>query len=365
MSTRSLARRVALAVFTVVLATLTGVFMVEIGWRLLKQRSTALEDYDNRYRLIGTQSHSEVFRNIDDYFLYLPNESVRTVAWYDTPAGWVTEYDYSFLTNNLGLVQATDVQPGLPSILFLGDSITEGQGAAPWFDRIHDRIAATGFQPVNAGLFGTGFEQWLRVHDHLLSAGVTVDRVVAIFIDSDDRRPLWNFPAEMLRCLSNYRVCDGSEGLFGLPDDAQQLSFVTRMSEARKSALPTDKTGLQHALRTLFPAATEAYFFVRYVLDSSYTRGNVAAIKRLIDTYGDRIIFVHVPHRWAVMHGISMDSVNVRNVIEENGGRLFDGFANCGLAVDDFHPNDGHYNERGYAKLSECVIKAVAMVSAP
>lgn len=342
---------------------LVAVLLIEIAWRVFAKPSTALKDYDTRYRLIGTQNPSEVFRNVDDYFLYLPHESVRTVAWYDTPAGWVKEYDYSFRTNNLGLVQATDVQPGRPSILFLGDSVTEGQGAAPWLDRIHQRIAATGFQPVHAGLFGTGFEQWLRVHNHLLQVGVAIDRVVVIFIDSDDRRPLWNFPEHMLHCLRDFNTCDGSEGLFGLPEDAAQLPFVARMRQLRQSALPTNVTGLRYALRSLFPATVEAYSFVSYVLDTTYIRGNIAAIERLLATYDDRIIFVHVPHRWSIAHGISADSIRPRRVIEKHGGLLFDGLTRCGLAAEDFHPNDGHYNEQGYQKLSECVMKAVEIVA--
>ena len=43
------------------------------------------------------------------------------------------EYSIWSTTNNLGLVQASDAQPGKPSIAIFGDSFTEPQATTPWF----------------------------------------------------------------------------------------------------------------------------------------------------------------------------------------------------------------------------------------
>jgi hypothetical protein len=56
-----------------------------------------------------------------------------------------------------GLVQDKDLVRGVKSILLLGDSFTEGQGAEPWFRQIAPQIEKLNYQPINGGLFGTGF----------------------------------------------------------------------------------------------------------------------------------------------------------------------------------------------------------------
>ena len=45
----------------------------------------------------------------------------------------VIEYDYLIDTNNVGLVTAEPVARRDEVVLVLGDSLTEGQGATPWF----------------------------------------------------------------------------------------------------------------------------------------------------------------------------------------------------------------------------------------
>lgn len=358
-------KRIVGSILLAVLSAAAGVLLFEAGCRLLGVEWGFLKTYDTRYRLIGTEPPGEVYRNIDDFFLFQPDRKVRTLAWYDTPAGWVKEYDYAFRTNNLGLVQDADVQPGVPSLLVLGDSFTEGQGAAPWFNRIAGEIAARGYQPVNGGIFGTGFEQFLRLHDHLLRQGVVVDRVVVIFIASDYRRRVWNFEQWVLDCLGDYRKCNGYEDLFGLPPDAGQAAFIERLRSIRKGALPWAESGWRYKWRRYLPATSEAYYFVRYLVDRSSAAGNIAAIERLIATYGDRVVFVHIPDSWDIVHGLSVDSVDARAVIQRNDGRLFDGFTRCGITAGDFRPNDGHYTEAGYAKLSACVLRAIEPGTAP
>lgn len=349
-------RTVLLGVLALAVAGVAGVGLIEGAWRLLGLRSTVLAEYDSRYRLIGTEPAGDVFRNVGDIFVYEPGRQVRTVAWYDTPGGFVREYDYRFRANNLGLAQAKDVEPGVPSILFLGDSFTEGQGAAPWLDAVADRLAATGLQTVNGGLFGTGFAQWLRLHDHLVGQGLRVERVVVVFIGEDIRRGVWNFPPEALRCLRDYRSCTGAEGLLGLPPDDDQRAFIEDLRARRRAALPAGGTG--PTLRRLFPATTEAWYFLRYVLDTSARRDNVAAIRKLVATYGDRVLFVHIPNNWNLAHGMSLDSTDALDVIAAAGGRVFDGFSHCGLTSADLHPHDGHYNAAGYGKLAACVLRA-------
>jgi hypothetical protein len=85
---------------------------------------------------------------------------------------------YHFRTNNLGLVQDADVVPGPQSVLLLGDSFTEGQGAEPWFRLIGPEIERHGYQAVNGGLLATGFEQWLKLDRHLTANNIRIEKIL-------------------------------------------------------------------------------------------------------------------------------------------------------------------------------------------
>ena len=60
-------------------------------------------------------------------------------------------WDYEFSTNNFGLVQKSDIYSDKDSILFLGDSFTEGQGATPWIDNFEGIISS--YQVINCLLY--------------------------------------------------------------------------------------------------------------------------------------------------------------------------------------------------------------------
>jgi hypothetical protein len=96
-----------------------------------------------------------IFRNLDEIFTMYPTVTFFPVSY--TFLSYSTEYAYKFKTNNFGLVQDKDLVRGVKSILLLGDSFTDGQGAEPWFRQIAPQIEKLNYQPINGGLFGTGF----------------------------------------------------------------------------------------------------------------------------------------------------------------------------------------------------------------
>ena len=94
-------------------------------------------------------------------------------------------WDYKFSTNNYGLVQEFDLTKKKKSLLFLGDSCTEGQGAEPWINYLGENYK--GLQIINGGIQGTGFRQFENL-DKYLSNIFTIQKAVVIFISSDVRR---------------------------------------------------------------------------------------------------------------------------------------------------------------------------------
>src|SRR5262249_3381632 len=72
-------------------------------------------------------------------FTYGANRTIRSQLYVVTdPKGphLVKVYDYMLKTNSYGMAQLHDPIQGKPAILLLGDSFTEGSGAAPWFYEI-------------------------------------------------------------------------------------------------------------------------------------------------------------------------------------------------------------------------------------
>ena len=75
-----------------------------------------------------------------------------------------------------------------------------------------------------------------------------------------------------------------------------------------------------------------------------------AAIAELVRIYGaENVAFLHLPQKDEA-NGPNKLGLKARHAIEEVGGKVFDGFALCGLTAADYYVNDEHPNRGGYAK---------------
>src|SRR5689334_14190078 len=129
---------------------------------------------------------------------YRPNADLREVAVYGMPSPlkrepnfWV-EFDCRMQSNNLGLLQDDDVLPGAPRTIVFGDSFTSGQGGCPWFHKLQARRPQD--KLLNAGLLGTGLDQWWRLFEYLKAQGVVAERVLLVAISNDFKRKSWTWP---------------------------------------------------------------------------------------------------------------------------------------------------------------------------
>ena len=68
-----------------------------------------------------------IFINKEKIVKYHANKKILTEAYYKINDDFKKAYSYEITTNNFGLVQKNDLKKNVPSILFLGDSFTEGQ----------------------------------------------------------------------------------------------------------------------------------------------------------------------------------------------------------------------------------------------
>jgi hypothetical protein len=238
-----------------ILSALTGIILVELFcWLFVPSIGWNMPGRDRR--VIFFDGASPIFENREDIFTYSPNKEIRNVAAFFSDDSFKVEYDYRFHTNNYGLVQAGDIVPERKSFLLLGDSFTEGQGAEPWFQLVSPAIGQLGYQPVNGGVLGTGFQQWLKLDRYLAAKNIQIGKLLVVFISDDFHRPVWNIPQEVSECLSASQLCRVDQSYFyHLPPPEGMSSWIAKVRAARGPLRPHVKLSTM----ALLPATYSIY----------------------------------------------------------------------------------------------------------
>ena len=357
--------RAALAKNTLVIliSILIGLSLFEVmAGVIIKQELKKDHERSRRYMLFAATEGAPVFRNQGNIFTYIPNSTIRATTFYENGPALHKEYDYEFKTNNVGLVQKLDVDKNRSSILLLGDSFTEGQGAIPWFYDLEDGNRGNPVQLINGGLLGTGFAQWKLLHDQLEASSIRIDKVIVPFISDDYQRVVWNFPDRVLNCLGDIKKCKGDEGYFPLPNAVDMESFVGDLRKFRDAEY-ADKQAVKESrfFRKYFPNLHFIWSYIKNDYKVRFANANSTAIEFLIKKYGKSIIFIHLPTQEELERGNTQNHVGqlAREKINSFGGKLIDGFKVCGLERSDYFINDPHPNPGGYKKISRCVDKVI------
>ena len=324
-------------------------FVPSIGWNI-PGRDRRVVFFDGR---------TTIFENHEDIFTYLPHNAIRNVTAFFSDDGFAVEYEYRFMTNNYGLVQDADIVPGRESLLLLGDSFTEGQGAEPWFRLVSPAIDKLGYQPINGGVLGTGFQQWLKLDRYLVAEkNVRIRKLVVLFISEDYHRRVWQIPPSVFECLSAPPLCRIEDSYFyRLPPREELSGWIAKVRMARGPMKPH----LKGRAAALLPASYSVYMYFKQLnLFAQAEQESHAAIAELIRIYGPtNIAFLHLPQKDEVGHGPNNLGLKARRAIEDAGGKLFDGFKLCQLTVTDYYLNDNHPNKGGYTKIAACVANVI------
>jgi hypothetical protein len=304
-------------------------------------------------------------------YAYAPNKSMRFELVYLDLKGprLDREYTYRITTNSYGFVQLKDPVPGKPAILLLGDSLTEGAGASPWFYDVEKRWPAESqYQLLNGGLFGTGFQHWTPIYRHV-AATLPVRKAVVIFIAQDWLRPMLPLPDETIRCLQSSRNCDGSTVFYGMPDDPvaaeMELQRLARSRAAYVAKLDRDQRFVERfaLFRNLLQPG---YRWIRGTIRGdepdavNFAASRQALLGLVADIGRDNLVLLHLPQKEEVEVGPNALGLKGREVVRQAGLKLVDGFASCGVTPADFHARDGHPNADGYRKIGLCVERVIA-----
>lgn len=336
-------------------------FEVLAGFIIGKELSNDHER-SRRYMLFGTADSTPAFRNQGKIFSYQPNSSIRPAAYYENGDQLNKEYDYEFKTNNFGLVQKLDVVKDHSSILVLGDSFTEGQGATPWFYALEQGNSSKKMQIINGGLLGTGFAQWRLLHDYLEKSEIRINKVIVPFISDDYQRVIWNFPERVLNCLGDIEKCKGDEGYFPRPIASNEETFVGQLKKFRDAEYANKQAIREHRFfRRYFPNIHFVWGYMKNEYKVRFRNPNSAAIEYLSGKYGENIVFIHIPQKDELESGNTPNHLGrlAREKINSTGVKLIDGFNICGLESADYFINDPHPNSMGYKKIAKCVDKTI------
>jgi len=347
-------------IILLVLSCVVGLILFEVGFYFLNQNQAQTYQWDRRYMLFKGEGQSSVFKNLNKFFVYQPNQKIESTTFYYVNKEWVKEYEYTIPTNNLGLVQTTPTFSNKDSLLLLGDSFTEGQGAYPWFEGFREKLNID-LQLINGGILGTGFQSWKLLHDDLIAKDIKVKKLVIVFISDDYGRDVWNMPTKTLFCIQNTHLCIGDENFYGKPEDNELAKFLEHLRGYRERRLVvSDSRNPKDFLKALLPGVATIYQFIN---GSFYQiKLNSAVIEELVAQYGSDVLFVHIPQKDEIELGrITRQGREVANKIKSVKGVFFNGHSQCRFETTDYFINDGHPNAKGYEKISQCVRDAIKL----
>lgn len=310
---------------------------------------------------------------LDQYksFGYNKNTCVREISVYGNGQNFHVEYDTSFITNNIGLVQKKIFDPKKKSIVIIGDSFTQGAGATPWFYKLEDHWENNEYQLVNLGIIATGIEQWKDTLQWFSDIG-EIKHIFICCISDDWIRPRWyvgeNVEQNALvfsnSVKNNFQASQEQPTfniLFYLID--KDSDHYTILKRAKDIAVFYDvelKEFLKKSILTRMVLRVLRKYNILYYYDHEIALSkNMASFDQIISAYGAKHITVlHLPQKEeAILGEYNELGKKVISFILSRHISYVDGLALCKLNKADFYRDDSHPNASGYKKIYDCFSK--------
>ena len=309
---------------------------------------------DNRFsNIYRVYDQGEIFQSYKNFFLYKKNlDQKRYLSFYYDKKDKTFEkiWDYKFSTNNFGLMQKFNLEKNKKSILFLGDSFTEGQGAEPWIDNLGQEY--NGYQVINGGIQGAGFRQFENLHN-FLSQTLDIHKLVVIFISSDIRRKIEL--ATNHKCLLNYNNCNSNNMMFGIPKGEEfdiKKFILEKINLKQKYDL---KKKIIFFIRNLYIYQYSRSIINKYRLKNDQNiKINLKSIINLKKKYRDDIIFIRINDPGEIMFKKkSYETEIIDKFFKKKKLKYY--FCDMDQNLSLFHDYDYHPNAKGYEILRKCV----------
>jgi lysophospholipase L1-like esterase len=324
---------------------------------------------------LGNESNNKRFlfitkpslRDQNKSFGYSKNTNVREIAVYGNGKKFHIEYDSSFRTNNIGLVQKKPFDPKKKSIVIIGDSFTQGQGAPPWFYQLEDDWKNNEYQLINLGIIGTGMIQWKDTLQWFSDIG-EIKQIFICCISDDWVRPRWYISEDEEQKVYAFNFLIGNKIQKNLKKPV--IYFIGKESDHNtilkkaKEIADVMKTGANNFLTKFFLSSfTHRIFFQKKLPPHYYNEivfsENKTSFDQIISTYGAKNITVlHLPQKQEVIQGKYDElGMKIKNLILSRHIKYIDGLALCQLNKGDFFRDDDHPNASGYKKIYACFSK--------
>jgi hypothetical protein len=334
----------------------------------LMLRAVALDPfYYWKFRFQYVSPNAYVNRS-EGVWTYRPNAALRETAVYAMPSPFAREpkltleADCRMRSNNLGLLQDDDVLPGKPRTIVFGDSFTSGQGGCPWFHKLQARRPQDLL--LNAGLLGTGFEQWWRLFEHLRTQGVVAERVLLIAISNDFKRKVFNWPATDFDCLDRGQcVWDGVYSWQPVRPDETENELL-----ARTRARYTMRFSNYSALSFWFLSLEQHSMFLKFLhlavenLAGLLVHGKAGVLpgtEVALQNFKSlgipvKVLLVTQKNETGLL-GNEQDTAAAVALLNAHGVP----HDQCHLGYDDFLRLDSHPNAAGYERLAACADRSL------
>jgi hypothetical protein len=311
-----------------------------------------------------------------DHWTYTPRQTVRIITAYQFPCQPPRiEYDTRYHINNRGLVQERDVDPRRDTVVVLGDSFTEGQGAPPWFydfETAADAILPPQWQVINYGFQGWGMLHWRNV---VINHGdeLRIKKAVFMVISDDWMRGYHQWNDADMACFADPARCTKDNPWHSVPLNAGQELILER---TRALSAERHGTSLNACLSGFLQQHSRAYRLYKHYTkmarndvkaflaarQSTYAKTTQLAAEVLERLGPSQVAFVLI----AMRDEADQNQYNAATqaLFKELEGIKAEHVQRCMLDSDDFHKIDGHPNAGGYAKIRACAAAALQVLFA-
>jgi hypothetical protein len=305
---------------------------------------------------------------------HTPNETIRMVSLYDT----TIEFDITYQTNNLGLVDHRDYPVDLDSrfhYAFVGNSFTYGMGADPWVPRLRDTLRA---RRADLELYNLGVNGASILHFRALLSSfaeeMPLTHIVLIPISNDFYRPWWvPVPSPSGMRLCRHPPDCGNAPLFPLMDHDATYSALVRWNREQQAARasrqevtdPWWKRALWHSQLYLLARRGLRGVYRHVVghepepdvagLEQPQLLGpNLDALAGIRTDFPELpITLAHFPQIEEVRAG--RYTLELADPVSERGIDYFPALTRCDWSPEMFHRVNAHPNAAGYENFAQCL----------
>lgn len=295
---------------------------------------------------------------------YLPNENIRTVAVYN---GRI-EYDVSFQTNNLGLIDSIDYKyetiPDKSYYVFVGDSFTAGfHGGKAWVPTLRSKVNNQ-IEIYNLGVSGAGIEHFYRL---LKSAKeqVNITHIVILALSDDFQRRFWypltnkdeiHFCREKRKktnCINDKYIARVINPNLTEEDLLKISKNVAKDKKVLGQSFGIKEYAKKSYLLTFIYRASRDLFKTSKQMDN--IKYSLASLRRIKKTFPfAEVYFIHLPQKQEVKtNKYMLDTIGKE--IEKIGLKYYPALRKCEWTDYMFFTNDSHPNNLGYKAITSCV----------